>query len=548
MKTKLNLKHIMLLTALNTIIYAAVAAVAEKKGLSFLVTVFLFLCISLLITSFIVTICNREVYLLLNEIKRNLNQFNEGNFNSQIKFRSKQRDLREIIEQFENLRIIINNWIYELLHSAVSIEISADRIKDTTDKTTDGMTDLNKQLIYINQLFEETTNMIMEVASSTTQLVVNEKSIAGNSESAVTRVQYANDTASLGGTAISEVSETMTEVKNNIMSTYNIIENLEQSSSEIGTITATIKTISEQTNMLALNAAIESARAGEHGKGFSVVADEVRKLSEETRDAAEKINTLICNVQSEVVRAVDSMKQVIDDVNNGVNVTEKAKKNLEDIMNTVQGAVLLIEDISKDVANHTQGTDLISQSADDVAQKSISGKESVEEMAEIMDVQLKNNVLNTERTEKLLEVAHNLKDIMKKFDTAIGEQMLEVNMQIARLLEKKNLSNEDLIQLTKETGLTEIHIIDENGVVIKSSSYKNIGYKFSSQKGTQTYDFIRILNDPSIKVNQEAAFRDEDSTLFKYTGVSMTDKKGIVQCGLNAAQMIHFKGLDYKLA
>lgn len=103
-------------------------------------------------------------------------------------------------------------------------------------------------------------------------------------------------------------------------------------------------------------------------------------------------------------------------------------------------------------------------------------------MAEIMDVQLKNNVLNTERTEKLLEVAHNLKDIMKKFDTAIGEQMLEVNMQIARLLEKKNLSNEDLIQLTKETGLTEIHIIDENGVVIKSSSYKNIGYKFSSQK------------------------------------------------------------------
>lgn len=187
-------------------------------------TVFLFLCISLLITSFIVTICNREVYLLLNEIKRNLNQFNEGNFNSQIKFRSKQRDLREIIEQFENLRIIINNWIYELLHSAVSIEISADRIKDTTDKTTDGMTDLNKQLIYINQLFEETTNMIMEVASSTTQLVVNEKSIAGNSESAVTRVQYANDTASLGGTAISEVSETMTEVKNNIMSTYNIIE------------------------------------------------------------------------------------------------------------------------------------------------------------------------------------------------------------------------------------------------------------------------------------------------------------------------------------
>lgn len=548
MKTKLNLKHIMLLTALNTLIFSIIALVAAKKEWNILVTIILFLCISLITTSFAITFCNKEMYCLLNEIKRNLNQFNEGNFNSQIKFRSKQRDLNEIVGQFENLRVTINNWIYELLHSAVSIEMSADKIKDTTGKTTEGMTDLNARLIYINQLFEETTNMIMEVASSTSQLVESEKSIAGNSKSAVTRVQYANDTASVGGTAVSEVSETMTQVKNNIMSTYDIIDNLEQSSSQIGTITGTIKTISEQTNMLALNAAIESARAGEHGKGFAVVSEEVRKLSEETRDAAEKINTLIYSVQTEVSNAVNSMKQVIDEVNNGVNVTENAKKNLNDIMNTVQEAVKLIEDISKDVANHTQGTDLISKSADDVVQKSMLGKESVEDMAQIMNLQLENNDLNTKRTEELLKVAHNLKDIMKKFDTTIGEQMIEVSKEIAKLLEKKDLSNEELIELTKKTGLTEIHLIDDNGIVVKSSKSKNIGYKFSNQKGTQTYEFLQILHDPSIKVNQEAAFRDEDSTLFKYTGVSMIGKKGIVQCGLNAAQMINFKGLDFKLS
>lgn len=538
----------MLLTALNTLIFSIIAMVAAKKELNILVTIILFLCISLITTSFAITFCNKEMYCLLNEIKRNLNQFNEGNFNSQIKFDSKQRDLNEIVELFENLRVTINNWIYELLHSAVSIEMSADKIKDTTGKTTDGMTDLNARLIYINQLFEETTNMIMEVASSTSQLVESEKSIAGNSTSAVTRVQYANDTASVGGSAVTEVSETMTQVKNNIMSTYDIIDNLEQSSSQIGTITATIKTISEQTNMLALNAAIESARAGEHGRGFAVVSEEVRKLSEETRDAAEKINTLIYSVQTEVSNAVNSMKQVMDEVNNGVNVTEHAKKNLNDIMNTVQEAVILIEDISKDVANHAQSTDLISKSADDVVQKSMLGKESVEGMAQIMDLQLENNDLNTKRTEELLKVAHNLKDIMKKFDTTIGEQMIEVSKEIAKLLEKKNLSNEELIELTKKTGLTEIHLIDDNGIVVKSSKSKNIGYKFSNQKGTQTYDFLQIIHDPSIKVNQEAAFRDEDSTLFKYTGISMIGKKGIVQCGLNASQMINFKGLDFKIS
>ena len=126
---KLNLKQIMLLTALNTLIFAIITTVAEKRELSFWVTIILFLCISLLTTSFAVTICNKAIYRLLNELKRNLNQFNEGNFNSQIKFHSKQRDLNEIVELFENLRVTINNWIYELLHSAVSIEMSADKIK-----------------------------------------------------------------------------------------------------------------------------------------------------------------------------------------------------------------------------------------------------------------------------------------------------------------------------------------------------------------------------------------------------------------------------------
>jgi lipoate-protein ligase B len=123
--------------------------------------------------------------------------------------------------------------------------------------------------------------------------------------------------------------------------------------------------------------------------------------------------------------------------------------------------------------------------------------------------------------------------------------MLEVNMQIAKMLEKKNLSNEDLVQLTKETGLTEIHIIDENGVVIKRAVVKISAINLAIKK---VLNFIQILNDPSIKVNQEAAFRDEDSTLFKYTGLSMIGKKGIVQCGLNAAQMTHFKGMDCKLS
>ena len=86
---------------------------------------------------------------------------------------------------------------------------------------------------------------------------------------------------------------------------------IDQRTQEMGAALARIETIAFQTNVLAINASIEAARAGPAGRGFAVVAAEVRALSEQTRNTAGEVKTLVerANAQVETgVRQADSVQ------------------------------------------------------------------------------------------------------------------------------------------------------------------------------------------------------------------------------------------------
>lgn len=78
-----------------------------------------------------------------------------------------------------------------------------------------------------------------------------------------------------------------------------------------------IKNVANQTRILGINASIESARAGEHGRGFSVVADSIHQLSA----------TSLKSVQS-VSETMESIREVLQGISNSV---EKIVADIQDI-------------------------------------------------------------------------------------------------------------------------------------------------------------------------------------------------------------------------
>ena len=108
--------------------------------------------------------------------------------------------------------------------------------------------------------------------------------------------------------AIEQVAQSATELASAGQESVKQAKFLQERNADTIKVIDFITNIAGQTNLLGLNAAIEAARAGEQGRGFAVVAEEVRKLAEQSREATERIQVTL----NEMNRAVEDISKSIE--------------------------------------------------------------------------------------------------------------------------------------------------------------------------------------------------------------------------------------------
>lgn len=252
-----------------------------------------------------------------------------------------------------------------------------------------------------NNLVKEQQNEISVVASAVTEMAGTTKEIARNIEQAAAESRNTVTTINQGQTIADNFQHSISQLAERVNQTSAIIAELEKGSEGISSIVATIRSISEQTNLLALNAAIEAARAGEQGRGFAVVADEVRMLSQRTHDSTEEISAMISNFKSTLGTAVETMKGCHELVDTSVGDASATRQNFDEIA----AAIHQINEMSEQIATAAEQQAI---TTDDISS-------NTEKISLVSERFLKESAIATQQAKELEGLANEVDILLQKF-------------------------------------------------------------------------------------------------------------------------------------
>jgi len=235
----------------------------------------------------------------------------------------------------ESMKVEKQSWITTMLITAVSIIVLfgisfliTGSIKRSINSAVSSLSSTSTEIASTVEQHERTAQSQSASVSETTttmdELSVSTRRSAEQADAVTVISKQALSTTEDGIKMANQASAGMSNLKQKVGAIGEQILKLSEQTGQIGGIANMVTDIAGQINMLALNAAVEAVRAGESGKGFSVIAQEVRKLADQGKKSAEKVNTIVADIQKAT--------------NSAVMVTEAGTKTVEDVAQIAQRA------------------------------------------------------------------------------------------------------------------------------------------------------------------------------------------------------------------
>lgn len=261
--------------------------------------------------------------------------------------------------EFSRVSGHINDLADNLHNILVRLNEASDDLTHTANTNQETLTGTQSQL---NQQRQQTAS----VATAMNQMSHSVEEVAQSAQSSLEMVGQVELASEQGRQIMSTNITTINQLETRLNQSVDAVKELQNMSSQIGSILDVIRNIAEQTNLLALNAAIEAARAGEQGRGFAVVADEVRVLAQRTTESTSEIENMISALQSSSTSANSVIQSCMDDMTLSVDQASNANSAMEEIQSLILEISHMSAHISSAAVEQNQTAAEIAQSIEEI--------------------------------------------------------------------------------------------------------------------------------------------------------------------------------------
>ena len=397
-KTIPSLNYVVVVTAPEK---EAMAAANSTAGIIILISV-LILAIMAVTAVFIGSRIGKEI-AGVGEVIKELGNLDLTKADKLNEYTGRGDEIGEIADAAITLTSAVSDSVKSLNERAAQLQSEAGLLSDNTKSTLQSLNQIDSA---VHEIAEGATSQSLEMqnaAEAVSSIGVKVENTVNSTEKLKESAELLKNSSGSAKEILGQLSKINDRTKASVNDIYQQTNETNSSAERISEATALISSIASQTNLLSLNASIEAARAGEAGRGFTVVAEEIGKLADQSSESAKQIENIISSLVESSKRAVSTMEEVRD-------IMEQQNEYI-----TKTGEIF--GDVDREIGNSLNGISEISANVKDLDEARKALSDSVSSLSEIAE----GNAASAEETSASTTVVNTMMEEVSGIATRVSE-------------------------------------------------------------------------------------------------------------------------------